>query len=144
MNYSAFLRRNAAWGLAVGVLVACSSVDTTPPSTYGYPPSDAGFLGTTTNAAGQGAAASSGGAMSAAPAATGSAPSSSGAAAGSTGGNGGNGGGTCPTSCSADSDCASCSIPAGSNGVNCCVMKLCAMMTSCPVIRDAGNRRDGS
>jgi hypothetical protein len=142
MNYSTFLKRNAAWGLAVGVLVACSSVDTTPPSTYGYPPSDAGFLGTT-NAAGQGAAASSGGATSPAPAATGSGPSSSGATSSSNGGgNGGNGGGSCPTSCSSDSDCASCPMPAA--GVNCCVMKLCAMMTSCPVIRDAGNRRDGS
>ena len=138
MKYSKVLRRYAAWGLALGVMVACGTQDNTPPSSYGFP--------IDTDASAPPAAMQTASAMpapSAAPTDTSGSGSSgsSGGAATSSGGTS-SGGGSCPSSCKSASDCAPCGLPAGSTAKNCCVMGICVMMPSCPVIRDSG--RDGS
>ena len=46
--------------------------------------------------------------------------------------------GSCPSSCSSNWDCASCPLPPGSNSKSCCVMGICAMLATCPAIRDSG------
>lgn len=132
------LRRYAAWGLALGVTLACSAPNNTAQSVYGYGPIDASSLGQTTSSSqsSQGSSAMS---------------SSSGASSGGTsssdgGGNASSGkaseAGSCPGSCKANADCASCGLPPGSSVQNCCVMAICVAMTICPTIRDAG--RNGS
>jgi hypothetical protein len=137
MNYSTLLRRYAGWGLALGVMVACGTQDNTPPSSYGYP-EDGGTTPVVTNAAGSSTSAampadSSGNSGSSSGDQTQTPPPSS---------TGTGSGGVCPSSCKANADCTPCGLPPGSTGKNCCVMGICAMMASCPVIRDSG--RDGS
>jgi hypothetical protein len=135
MTISKLLRRYAAWGLALGVMVACGTQDNTPPSSYGYPLEDAGAgVAPVTNNASGGSSSSGSGAVDPA-----SASSSSPGAASSSGGSSSGGAGSCPSSCKANADCASCPL---TGGKNCCVMGICAMMAACPVIKDSG--RDGS
>jgi hypothetical protein len=143
MNYSTLLRRYAGWGLALGVMVACGTQDNTPPSSYGYPENlDAGGTPVVNNApppATSSTAGGSGGDMTSSGSSSGD---QSGSSSGTTSSSSGGGSGVCPSSCKANTDCAPCGLPAGSTGKNCCVMGICAMMASCPVIRDSG--RDGS
>jgi len=135
MTIPKLLRRYAAWGLALGVMVACGTQDNTPPSSYGYPLDNAGNSAPVVNNT-SGGSSSSGAVVDM----TGSSSSSGGPSspANSSGGNTA-GGGSCPSSCKTNADCSSCPLMGGKN---CCVMGICAMMASCPVIRDSG--RDGS
>jgi hypothetical protein len=146
MRHPTLLRRYAAWGLALGVIVACGTENNTPPTSYGYPGDDAGgSVGANSEPAGS---SSSGGDLGGSSSgvsggSSGAGPSSSGGGNSNSSGAGGNssGSGVCPSSCSSNADCSSCPLPT-STAKNCCVMGICAMMTSCPTIRDSG--RDGS
>jgi len=134
MTISKLLSRYAAWGLALGVMVACGTQDNTPPSSYGYPLENGGTSAPAANSAAGGSSSSG-----AAPVDMSAASSSSGAPS-SSGSSGGNStAGSCPMTCKTNADCASCPLMGGKN---CCVMQICAMMAACPVIRDSG--RDGS
>jgi hypothetical protein len=135
MTISKLLSRYAAWGLALGVMVACGTQDNTPPSSYGYPLENGGTSAPApTNAAGAGPSSSGAAAVDPTSASSASGgPSSSGSSGGNTAA------GSCPMKCATNADCASCPL---TGGKNCCVMQICAMMAACPVIRDSG--RDGS
>jgi hypothetical protein len=135
MKDPTLFRRYAAWGLALGVIVACGTQDNTPPSSYGYLTTDDG-----------GAVAPVAAPAATSPPAGGDMSGSSGSSSGSQSGPGNSsgsssGGGPCSSSCQTAADCSGCSLPSGASK-NCCVMGLCVAMTACPVIRDSGH--DGS
>jgi hypothetical protein len=138
MNDPSLLRRHAAWGIALGVMMACGTQDNTPPSSYGYPYDDAGSTVGVNNAANPGSSSGAVADNSASSSSSGGTPAGGG---NSSGGGSSPGSGSCPSSCSSNADCASCPLP-NAAGKNCCVMGICATMSACPTIRDSG--RDGS